>query len=313
MAGLRVAGRLANAFVLDLVKLGGHRRDVADALVRAAVVHANLAHLIRDGELQTRYAGLDQDPPDELRRPASINAIATSLSLPFETVRRRVGGLAEAGICAVTSKGVIVPQAATSSPPYRAALQFQYEKLQALYERLRAIDVLRPPQAPAPWRGDPPVRLVGRLVVEFVLRFTEPVLEQVPDPVTTLTLLEVILANTEGLPDHEGGEEGTEVSAFVPDWRRAPVSVSALRTRLGIPNETLRRHVSRLCEAGLCRPVERGYIVPADALSRPELLAFMLRNHANLTRMFAGLGHAGVLATWEQTGTGNGLGEAAGG
>ncbi|WP_133255024.1 helix-turn-helix transcriptional regulator [Phenylobacterium hankyongense] len=302
---------MANAFVLDLVKLGGHRRDVVDALVRAAVLQANLAHLIRDSELQRRYAGLEQDPPDELRRPASINAIATSLRLPFETVRRRVGGLTEAGICALTPKGVIVPQGATSSPEYRVALQFQYEKLRALYERLRAIDVVQPPEALAPWTGEPPVRLVGRLVVDFVLRFTEPVLEQVPDPVTTLTLLEIILANTEALPDDDGGEEGTGVAAFVPDSRRAPVSVGALRARLAVPNETLRRHVKRLCDSGLCRPVRGGYIVSAEALSRPELLAFMLRNHANLTRMFAGLGQAGVLALWDQARPGNGVGEVA--
>jgi hypothetical protein len=85
------------------------------------------------------------------------------------------------------------------------------------------------------------------------------------------------------------------------------VLVSALRARLAIPT-TLRRHVRRLCEVGLCRPEEGGYIVPAEALSR---LAFMLRNHANPIRMFAGLGHAGVLAIWEPDGRGNVAGDAA--
>jgi hypothetical protein len=299
MGTLRVAGRLANAFTLDLVKLGDHRRDVADALLRAAIVHSNLAHLIRDPVFQRRFATVDQDPPDAMRRPATINAIATSLRLPFETVRRRVLGLVETGVCALSSGGVIVPQAASSSPPYRAALAAQHGKLEGLYRRLRAIGALAPPPAVEPWAGDPPVRLAGRLVVEYVLRFTDPVLKQIRDPVTSLTLLEIILANTEDLPDGEGGGDGTDVAAFVPDSRRAPVTVTALEARLGVAHETLRRHVGRLREIGLCRAVEGGYIVPAEALARPEVLRFAVHNYANLVRMFGALGEFGVLAAWE--------------
>lgn len=308
MGTLRVAGRLANAFTLDLVKLGDHRRDVVDALLRAAIVDSNLAHLIRDPEFQRRFATLDQDPPDGMRRPATINAIATSLRLPFETVRRRVLGLVETGVCALAPAGVIVPQAATSSPPYRAALVAQYDKLQGLYRRLRAIGALEPPPAIEPWRGDPPVRLAGRLVVEYVLRFTDSVLEQMRDPVTSLTLLEIILANTEVLPDDEGGGDGAEPAAFVPDARRAPVTVTALEARLGVPHETLRRHVGRLRGAGLCRAVAGGYIVPAEALARPEVIRFAVGNLANLVRLFAAVGEFGVLAAWETDGHGQAAG-----
>src|SRR5689334_15297987 len=92
---LRIAARLANAFVLDLIKLGGDRRDVTDSLLRAALVHSNMAPVIRDPELQRRYATLDQDVPNELRRPASVNALASSLNMPFETVRRRIAAMTE--------------------------------------------------------------------------------------------------------------------------------------------------------------------------------------------------------------------------
>jgi hypothetical protein len=304
MSTLRVAGRLANAFVLDLVKLGGHRRDVIDALLRAAIVHSNLAHLVRDPDFQRRYATADDDPPDEMRRPASINAIATSLRLPFETVRRRVGHLAEAGVCALKPSGVIVPQAATSSPPYRAALRAQYDGLQVLYGRLRTIGALEPPPPAEPWRGDLPVRLVGRYVVEFALRFTELTLEHVGDPVTTLTFLEIIHANTESLPDEEGGGDGREPLAYVPDARRIPVTVSDVATRLGVPHETVRRHVARLCEVGHCRKAAHGYIVPADVLARSEVVTFAVNNLANFNRMFAAIADFGVLTAWEGGGRG---------
>src|ERR1041384_4981597 len=108
---MRVAGRLANAFALDLVKLGGFGRDVIDALLLAAISQANVAQITRSPELQRQYATLDAAPPDELRRPVSINAIAGSLRIPFETARRRIAALKDLGVIKVTAHGVIVPQA----------------------------------------------------------------------------------------------------------------------------------------------------------------------------------------------------------
>jgi len=301
---MRIAGRLANAFALELVKMGGHRREVIDALLRAAILHSNLTYLDRDEGFQRRYATADADPPDDVRRPATMHAIATSLKLPFETVRRRVNHLIELGVCAHARGGVIVPMAMTSSAFYLQALGHQYHALQALYHRLRAIGVLDTPPPVEPWRGEPPVRLAGRLVVEFVLRFVEDPLGHVGDPVTTLTGLEIILANTEGWADTDAGGEGGEVESFVPDERRTPVKVAELAVRLSVPAETIRRHVRRLVGADLARRMADGYIVPAEALARPIVMSFATRNLVNLHRMFAGLGEFGVLAGWEPAGRG---------
>lgn len=304
LGALRVAARLSNAFTLDLVKLGAHGRDVIDPLIRTAILHANLAQVIRDPDLMRRYATLDADVPDELRRPASVNAIAASLRIPFETARRRVGGLAEQGVCKITPAGVIVPHAATDTAFYRFACQVQFEKLHQLYDRLRAMDFLEspPPIAHAPYAGgDPPYRLAGRLVGQFVLRFTEPLAEHISDRVTQVALLDLICANTEHLADDDGGGEGVGPSGFVPDERRRPITVAALGERLGIAHETTRRHVVELCERGLCRKLEHGYIVPAEALARGPFVRFLFDNQRHLTRMFAGLADFGVLPAWDET------------
>jgi DNA-binding Lrp family transcriptional regulator len=304
LGALRVAARLSNAFTLDLVKLGAHGRDVIDPLIRTAILHANLAQVIRDPDLMRRYATLDEDVPDALRRPASINAIATSLRIPFETARRRIGGLAEQGVCLITPAGVIVPRAATDTAFYRFACQVQFEKLHQLYDRLRAAGCLEapPPVAAAPYAGgDPPYRLAGRLVAQFVLRFTEPLAEHIPDRVTQVALLDLICANTEHLSDDDAGDDGVGPSGFVPDARRRPITVAILADRLGVAHETMRRHVVELTELGLCQRVDGGYIVPAEALARPAFVRFLFDNHRHLTRMFAGLADFGVLATWDET------------
>src|SRR5215218_1566479 len=116
---LRVAARLANAFALDLVKLGGFGRDVVDGLLLAAISQANVAQITRSPELQRTYATLDQPPPDELRRPVSISAIANSLRIPFETARRRIAALSDLGIIVTHPRGVIIPSGPLNSPFYR--------------------------------------------------------------------------------------------------------------------------------------------------------------------------------------------------
>lgn len=298
----RAAGRLANAFNLELVKIGGHKRDVIDALLRATITHANQAHIIRDPVLQRRFATLDEDVPDDLRRPATMHAMAASLRIPFETARRRIGGLVELGVCVPAGKGVVVPHAVTDSPPYRAACAFQFERLRVLYGRLRGVGLLDGlARRPAIWQGDaPPLRLAGRLVVEYVLRFNEASSRYIPDVVTSVTLMEMLHANTEHLPDTESGTDDPGPEGSVPDSRRQPVPMTALAERLGIPDETMRRHVRRLADRGLCKRVGGGYIVPVDALVRPGFRQVMFQNHADLYRMFAGLADFGVLAAWEE-------------
>ncbi|THD79412.1 MAG: ArsR family transcriptional regulator [Phenylobacterium sp.] len=297
----RVAARLTNAFTLDLVKLGGYRRDVIDVLLRTALLHANQAHIIRDSELQRRYASLDDDVPDDLRRPASINAIAASLRVPFETARRRIGGMAELGVCQITPQGVVVPGAVTNSPPYRAACAIQYDKVCDLYGRLKGIGLFDSLPAATPCNlADPPLRLVGRLTVEYVLRFTEPISLHIGDVVTGLVLMDLIMANTEHLPDAEAGTDQAGADGFVPDRLREPVPATALSRRLGVPQETVRRHLGRLLERDLCRKAAGGYLVPAEILGRGPFVQFIIDNQAHLNRMFAGLGEFGVLAAWEQ-------------
>src|SRR5690349_5823504 len=105
ISSIRVAARLGNGFALDLVKLGGFGRDVIDGLLLVAISQANVAQITRSPELQRTYARLDEAPPDDLRRPVSINAIAGSLRIPFETARRRIASLAEADVVRMTPKG----------------------------------------------------------------------------------------------------------------------------------------------------------------------------------------------------------------
>ncbi|MBX3484633.1 hypothetical protein [Phenylobacterium sp.] len=304
-SSIRVAARLANGFALDLVKLGGFGRDVIDGLLLCAIAQTNVSQISRNSELQLRYAALDQPPPDDLRRPVSISALANSLRVPFETVRRRVAALVEVGVVNSVPKGVIVPTAPLTSPFYRMAAEAQYNLVRNLYFRLRGIgllDDLPEPDTPGFDPEKPPVRLVMRLSSDYLLRLADPITLYIGDLVTGLVLMDMIHANTEHLPDTEGGEAdaGWSVEGFVPDEVRKPVRPTALSERLGIPPETVRRHIQHLLDDDQCERWENGYLVPSRVLTRDPFVRYMVDNQSHVHRMYAGLADFGVLAAWNR-------------
>ena len=304
-SSMRVAGRLANAFALDLVKLGGFGRDVVDALLLAAISQANVAQITRSPDLQRAYATLDQPPPDEMRRPVSISAIANSLRIPFETARRRIAALIDLGVVKALPKGVIIPSGPMNSPFYRMTSEAHYKLVRDLYFRLRGIgllDDLPRPNGPPFDPEHPPVRLVIRLSSDYLLRLAEPVNQHVGDLISGLILMQMIHANTEDLPDTEGGEPGGDWSAggFVADNLRKPVRATAISDRLGIPQETVRRHLTRLVQDDRCERSEDGYLVPSRVLARQPFIQFMVDNQSHLHRLYAGLADFGVLSEWER-------------
>lgn len=302
---LRVAARLANAFLLDLVKVGGFGRDVVDGLLLAAISQANIAVIARSPELQRAYAGLDQPPPDDLRRPVSISALANSLRIPFETARRRVRNLIDLGVVRATPRGVIIPQAPMASPFYRLGAEANYHLIRNLYFRLRGIGMLDdlPPPVGAPLDPqDPPHRLVMRLSSDYLLRLAEPISLYMGDLVGGLILMDMIHANTQHLSDSDGGadDDAWSPEGFVDDARRRPVRVATLAERLGIPEETVRRRISRLTADDRCERAGDGYIVPGRVLAREPVVRFMVDNQSHLHRLFAGLAEYGVIAEWER-------------
>ncbi len=304
-SSLRVSARLAVAYALDMVKLGGFGRDIVDGLLLAAISQANIAMITRDPDLQRIYATLDQPPPDALRRPVSVNAIAGSLHLPFETTRRRIAALVKAGVLQSTPRGVIVPLASLNTAFYRMIAVANYELSRTLYARLRKIGLLTElsrPNAPPYDPEHPPVRLVIRQSADYVLRLVDSLNVHLGDLVSGLILLDVFHANTEHFADTEGGDDDgawTE-GGFVADAQRRPVSAAEIARRLGIAHETVRRRLTRMVAEGRCERNEHGYWVTSRILASGLLLDIVLNNQTNLQRLFAALAESGVLSEWER-------------
>lgn len=297
----RVVGRVTVAFILDLIESGRKNQGFLDGLISIAIVQANITPILRDPELNLAYARYDRPPPDELRRPVSVNAVATSLRLPYETVRRRVALLGERGLVETTRRGLYVPTSVLSSPDHKLMVEHNYELLRRLYFRLQDLGVLHGlPAGVAPWADDaPPLRAVSRVLIDYFLRVMEVVRTHVGDTAKGLILLSVARANTEHFPDDLRGSDGLDAEDFVSDALRKPVRIATVAGRLNMPVETVRRHVADLVAEDYLVRSAAGLVVPAANLAKPHLMKFVLANIGNLQRMFSQVARLGVLASWD--------------
>lgn len=301
---LRFALRLANSFVMDMLRAYRSHSDFTDALILATLVQCNSAPVSADPVLQRRYATFGAAAPEALRRAISINAIASSLDLPFETVRRRVKRLIANGVCEVVPEGVRLVDATLRSPHHRMALEGTYATVRNLYWRLKHNDCLKlmdlPPATDAGWtHDDPPVRIVWRAASDYLLRMMEHLVPNFPSLSRAFIVLAVFRLNTEALPDMMRGGEGVMPEDHVPDVYRKPARASEVATMLGLPHETVRRHLTALIDEGRCVRMRDGFIVPSETLARQNVVNAWGANFRHLTRMFCVLGELGVLRLWD--------------
>ncbi|MDG2520710.1 hypothetical protein P7B02_04075 [Caulobacter segnis] len=282
-------------FIRDCGAIARGERDPHDAFILSAIANASLTPVNRDPEANTYFSPADQPPPDELLRPISINAVAQSLGMPFETVRRRIGGLAREGLIAVTPAGVMVLSSTISSPAYVAMLTASYDRAGQFYRDMRALNAAQHVPSPTLVRQDdgPPVRVVGRAISDYFLRTAHILMRFGGNLPTAAVLVEIVLENTADLDD-----------AGLTQWISAsgaagrPARIADIARPIRFSGETARRYVNLLQARGLVVRGRSGFFaVTPDALK--DLVAqAAAASAADARRFFSILDRSGVLAAW---------------
>jgi hypothetical protein len=284
----RLLAGLSFAFLRDEMANGIGGLEPVDALLVLAINQANIAPLTRDPEARTRYGDLDAPAPDGARRPVSINAVAASLGLPFETVRRRIRRLAAEQVCALSSDGVVVPASFLASPSYVQSVLQAHERLRRFYVELRAAGLVDALPPPAFETDGVPVRAAARLLADYVLRASEGLMREAGNVITVLTLVALLAAALADEGRHGAAPRG--------------LSVRAVAVRLQLSAETVRRHAAELVEEGLCLRTAAGLLLTEETLARPGMRLLLAENAANVQRLLAGLAERGVIQAWEAAG-----------
>jgi hypothetical protein len=139
----RIAARLtAEFFFRTAVMIGDAANgNLMSGLVLRAVVIGNTSHFDNDPKRPPQYAALDDRAPDELRRPTSVAAVASSLGLPYETARRHVNKLVKDGLCVRTKGGVVALGAVNEGPAFEQALRANMANIRRFHAALKAAGV----------------------------------------------------------------------------------------------------------------------------------------------------------------------------
>ncbi|NBB16571.1 hypothetical protein GVN21_14505 [Caulobacter sp. SLTY] len=138
---MRLTGRAIGEFILRWAEVTGPNfgGDLTSAIIYTAVVQANIREVWNDPVLNRQYA--DVAPPNALRRPISISAIAASLNLPREMVRRHVGRMLDSGAMVKKDGGVIVPVETVDSPVGLEAMRLLHAAARRFVQSMRKAGV----------------------------------------------------------------------------------------------------------------------------------------------------------------------------
>jgi hypothetical protein len=111
---VRTLSRHTLAYMLcSISELFRHNKDFdpLDLLIIHAILNANVIVVMRDLQLDKEFGSMHAVEPDHIKQGVSRAALSRFLSLPIETIRRRVGRLKKIGMLAEGKGGLIVTEA----------------------------------------------------------------------------------------------------------------------------------------------------------------------------------------------------------
>jgi len=205
----------------------------------------------------------DQAGPQR-RKPIGVRALSRRLDMPYTTIRRHVGKLAESGQCVAERGGLIVPPAVLRSQRITTFLRKIYVNAVRLLTDLTRIDVAafastsrRPVKSGRLAKEQAAIAVAATGLLLTGIRSTRAFWGG--DLMKGLVYTAIWTANVK----HVTNTAPAGIRAVLPDSDRQPVSVLAISRSLRLPYETVRRHADALLQAGICVRVGRhGLLVP---------------------------------------------------
>lgn len=291
--------RLALGYVTDRVRLTAplFGADLGGWLVAATVSQANLGHLQRDPAATRAWGRLDTVAPEGLRRPISAYAAAGALGMSRETVRRKLKALTEAGFLVEGEGGWRVRPGRTAEPDAVRLVEAVAARTAGFCAELAAAGspeaaaLLAEPVGPD---GTLP-RAVVRASGAFALRMFEEIRVAADGDLAAgtafLALAQANVRHLDWRADPALFRDGPP-----PAQLRRPLPALTLAAELGLPRETVRRHLARLTALGHVRADPEGLV--ADPRSLPEALRARLvaRTGANVRLLLKALRGTGTAA-----------------
>lgn len=305
-ANIRAIFRVGNEFFLrsldSMARVAGN--DLVLALVYNAMWTANVLHITNSAS-NIEYGGMDNIPPDAMRRPVTVLALASSLRIPYETTRRAVQTLIKGEICVrVGGRGLIVP----------ASVHLRQDRLDAIREGLPSLlrfltDLKRagfdfepyrrslPQTIPLPTDGNLPsnARAILRACSEFIMRGVDTLGSVHGDDfLAALIFTAIWTANVRHITGTSENLNFGSLEDLPPDEMRRPVPVNAIAQSLRLSPETTRRYASKILREGSAIRVDgKGLIIPRQRLVNATNYDAIRQSYTHIVRAVADMHRAG--------------------
>ena len=301
---VRAILRVGNEFLLRCIDgiVAAQDNDLIAALIFTALWIGNVKHITHSAA-NTKFGGMDDLPPDDMRLAVSVQTLSNTLHIPYETVRRYVQAMIGNGVCIrVGKRGLIVPAAVHNQPQRRRIFQDAYPHL------LRFIADLK--QAGfdfAPYRGVLPGTVTGsgelpanarallRASMDLVMRGVGQIGRLHGDDFLSGMIYTAIwTANVRHITCSSDNLKYGGMHQVLPDEARRPVTVNAVAASLRIPYETTRRYVSNLVRSGAVIRIEgKGVVVPSVHFATPVIYEAARESYDSIVRTVSDLHRAG--------------------
>lgn len=264
-------GRLTSEFIGDVFSSAARLQNGSweSGAIALAVSQYNSGHVAADPDLHTQYASVHLD--DHERRPISVAALARSLQLPRESVRRYTLQLVERGVLVRAGKdGLIVPKHYIMRPEVEAQAREipigfidMLQKLDDVaYPFLSEELGMAPPPRPA---GEFPIYFVARTAGAFLFRIYYEAMATSPNLLDFLIEQAVTNHNISELTAEEH-HRFSVMGVTPPDRLRRPMAAAAIAQALGVSPSTAYRVIRRMVNEGRLSKSGLGYIVPNRVL-----------------------------------------------
>jgi hypothetical protein len=260
-----------------------------------------LAHAIRlfEGDLDrvTIFAVIlratySLDPDDQRPAPSiSAHSLAMSLSRPYETVRRHVHALVDAGWCTRGPDGVHASPAELESPEIVAFLTLMHDAAVRFVADLAHCGVPMPEVGAA----RPYHHVAGvQAAIDMMLAVVDSNRRVHADWLELVVFSTIYCANSRLLnADRALARTHADGRTPPPPDLRPPVRTSAVARALGLPEATVRRRVASLCQDGRVERLGKKLVVSETWLNRPESIATSTQSFAIVRLLLARLGANG--------------------
>ncbi len=268
-------------------------QDLISTMMFMTISRDNVRDVTIQSQTSGAYAGLDEIPPDHLRRPVTVYALAKELGLPYETARRHANKLVAAGLAERAEEGLVIPAEVYGREGMLRSVELNWQETLRFMQALAAYGVRAEPAAGA--AAADVRRQVLRVSVEFLLESLAMLMSGMDvDFLGALICIAITRGNTQHLTE-DPSVPYAGLAEVPPDDLRRPVSVYHLAKSLRLPYETTRRHVGQLEAATyLERAPGGGLIVPMRVLAMPSLMSGVETNWQATMGYLTALAQLGV-------------------